>query len=108
MFAKLDKTPPAEVYQRLAPALASVISFDTAVEMTRFYNTPYGKQVIYKKYNSGAQVVMPGTRAVVPLEEKKERKRAAYVLASKELADAEPMFEREAFKLLQVINKEKR
>ena len=33
------------------------------------------------------------------VEEKKERK---------ELADAEPMFEREAFKLLQQINREKR
>ncbi len=47
-------------------------------------------------------------KAAVPVEEKKERKRAAYVLASKELGEAEPMFEREAFKLLQQINREKR
>lgn len=108
VFAKLDKTPPAEVYQRLAPSLARVISADTAIEMTRFYNTPYGKQVIYKKYNSRAQVIMPGMTTVVPLEEKKERKRAAYVQASKELADAQPLIEHEAFNLLQQINKEKR
>jgi hypothetical protein len=108
VFAKLDKTPPAEVYRRLAPALASVVSADTAIEMTRFYGTPYGQQVIHRKYNSGAQVAVPGMRAAVPLEEKKERKRAAYVQASKELADAEPAIEREAFKLLQLINKEKR
>lgn len=108
VFAKLDKTPPAEIYQRLAPALAPVISADTATEMTRFYNTPYGKQVINKKYNSGAQLSMPGMTAAVPPEEKKERKRAAYVQASKELAAAEPAVEREAFKLLQQINKEKR
>lgn len=108
VFAKLDKTPPAEVYQRLAPALTSAISLDTAIEMTRFYNTPYGKQVVYKKYNSGAQLIMPGMTAAVAPEEKKERKRAAYVKASKELADAEPAIEHEAFKLLQVINKEKR
>lgn len=38
VFAKLDKTPPAEVYQRMAPALAHVISDDTAIEMTRFYH----------------------------------------------------------------------
>lgn len=108
VFAKLDKTPPAEVYRRLAPPLARVISADTAIEMTRFYNTPYGKQVIYKKYNSGAQFSMPGMKTVVPLEEKKERKRTAYVQASKQLADAEPAFQSEAFKLLQLINKEKR
>jgi hypothetical protein len=107
VFAKLDKLPPAEVYQRLAPALAQVISADTAAEMTRFYHTSYGKQVIYRKYNSGAQVMFPGAQAAVPPEEKKERKRAAYVLASKELAAAEPMVEREAFKLLQLINRGK-
>jgi hypothetical protein len=108
VFAKLDKTLPAEVYQRLAPPLASAISLDTAIEMTRFYNTPYGKQVIYNKYNSRAQIMMPGMVAAVPVEEKKERKRAAYVKASKELADAEPVIEHEAFTLLQMINKEKR
>jgi hypothetical protein len=108
VFAKLDKTPPAEVYRRLAPSLAPIISADTALEMTRFYNTPYGKQVIYKKYNSGPQLTMGGMRSAVPPEEKKERKRAAYVQASKQLADAEPMLQHEAFKLLQLINKEKR
>jgi hypothetical protein len=108
VFAKLGKTPPAEVYQRLAPPLAHVISAETAIEMTRFYHTPYGKQVIYKKYNGVPQMIMPGMTTAVPLEEKKERKRAAYVQASKELADAEPMVDREAFKLLQLINKETR
>ena len=108
VFAKLDKTPPAEVHQRLALPLAQVISLDTATEMTRFYNTSYGKQVIHRKYNSGPQIMMPGMQAAVPPEEKKERKRAAYVQASKELADAEPAIEREAFKLLQKINTEKR
>jgi hypothetical protein len=108
VFAKIDKTPPAEVYQRLAPALAAVISADTAAEMTRFYHTPYGKQVIYRKYNNRGGIIMPGMREVVPPEEKKERKRAAYVNASTELAKAEPMIEHEAFKLLQAIDKEKR
>ena len=108
VFAKIDKTPPAEVYQRLAPALAGVISADTAAEMTRFYHTPYGKQVIYRKYNNRGGIMFPGMREVVPPEEKKERKRAAYVNASTELAKAEPMIEHEAFKLLQAIDKEKR
>jgi hypothetical protein len=108
VFAKLDKMPPAEVYQRLAPQLTHVIAAATATEMTRFYNTPYGKKVIYSKYNSSAQIIMHGMKAAVPPEELKERKRAAYVQASKELADAQPMIEHEAFKLLQLINKEKR
>jgi hypothetical protein len=108
VFAKLNRVPPAEIYQRLAAPLAQTISADTATEMTRFYATPYGKQVIHNKYNSGTQIMMPGMKPVVPPEEKKERKRAAYVKASKELADAEPAIEREAFKLLQKINTEKR
>jgi hypothetical protein len=108
VLGKLGKVPPAEIYQRMAPALAPTISADTAIEMRRFYATPYGKQVIYKKYNSGAQLVMPGMTTSVPPEEKKERKRAAYVKASKALAQAESAIEHEAFKLLQMIHKEKR
>ena len=108
VLAKLDKISPAEIYQRLAPALTNAISADTALEMNRFYNTAYGKQVIYKKYNSGAQLIMPGATKAVPPEEKKERKRAAYVKASKEMDEAEPVIEHEAFKLVQLINKEKR
>lgn len=108
VFAKLDKVPPAEIYQRMAPALAKDISLDTATEMTRFYKTPYGKKVIFGKYNSSGGVMMPGMREVVPPEEKKERKRAAYVQASQQLAAAQPAIEHEAFVLLQAINKEKR
>lgn len=108
MTAKLDKLTPAEVHRRLAPALASKISADTAVEMTRFYTTPYGKKVIHQKYNSGPQIMMPGMSNAVPPEEKKERKRAEYVKASKELAAAEPAIQHEAFKLLQALNSEKR
>lgn len=108
VFDKLGKTPPDEVVRRMAPSVAQVISLDTATEMTRFYNTPYGKQVIYRKYNNRGGIIMPGMREAVSPEEKKERKRPAYVKASKELADAEPAIEHEAFKLLQEINKEKR
>lgn len=108
VFAKLDRTPAAEVHRRLAAPMAKVISADTAAEMTRFYNTPYGKQLIQNKFNSAPQLVMPGMKPVVAPEEKKERKRAAYVKASKELADAQPVLENEAFKLLQQINKGQR
>lgn len=108
VYAKIDKTPPADIYRRLAPPLTQVISADTALEMIRFYRTPYGKQVIHKRYNSGAQIQLPGMRAGMAPEEQKERKRAAYVQASKALADAEPAIDREAFKLLQQIDKEQR
>jgi hypothetical protein len=108
VYAKIDKTPPADIYRRLAPPLAPVISQDTAVEMTRFYSTPYGKQVIHKRYNSGAQIQMPGMRMGVAPEEQKARRDPAYVQASQQLADAEPAIDREAFKLLQLIDKEKR
>lgn len=107
VFAKLNKTPPATVYARLAPPLASAISAETAGEMTRFYTTPYGRKVIQQRYNSAPQISMPGMRTVVTPEEKQERKRAAYVQASKELAAAEPAIEHEAFKLVQSISKEK-
>jgi hypothetical protein len=79
VLVKVDKVPPAEVYQRLAPPVAKLISADTAIEMTRFYNTPYGKKVLQQRYNSGPQLMMPGAVTAVPPEEKKERKRAAYV-----------------------------
>jgi hypothetical protein len=108
VFAKLEKVPPAEIYRRLAPSLVPAISADTAAEMTRFYTTPYGRNVIHKRYNSTAQIIIPGMQAGVTPEEKKERKRPAYVRASKELADAEPAIDHEAFKLLQAIDKEKR
>jgi hypothetical protein len=108
VYAKIDRTPPAEIYQRLAPAMAQVISTDTAVEMTRFYNSPYGRQVIAKKYTSRPQFVMPGMVETVPAEEMKERRRPAYVRASRELAEADPVLQHEAFKLLQAIDREKR
>ena len=106
--ARLDAMPPAEVHRRLAPALTRAISLDTATEMTRFYGTPYGKKIIHQKYNSGPQIMMPGMLGAVSPEEKKERKRAEYVQASKELAAAEPAIQHEAFKLLQALNNEKR
>jgi hypothetical protein len=108
VFAKIDRVPPGEIYRRLAPALVASISADTAIEMTRFYTTPYGKNVIQKKYNSSAQIIMPGMQTAISPEEKKERKRPAYVKASKELEAAQPAIEHEAFKLLQAIDKEKR
>lgn len=105
---KIDRTPPADVARRMAPALARTISADTAAEMTRFYRTPYGRQVLHDRYNSRAQIMMPGAMPAVPAQEKMERKRAAYVQASQALAAAEPAIDHEAFVVLQQINKEQR
>lgn len=107
VFEKIDKTPPAVIYQRLAAPVARLVSADTAIEMTRFYGTPYGQKVIHQKYNSGPQIIMAGVQAKESPDEKKERKRAAYVNASKELAGAQSAIESEVFKLLQAINKGK-
>ena len=106
VMAKIDKTPPADVARRMAPALARTISADTAAEMTRFYRTPYGKQVIHDRDNSRAQIMLPGAMPAVPAQEKVERKRAAYVQASAALAAAQPAIDHEAFVVLQQINKE--
>lgn len=108
VFAKIEKTPAAEVYQRMAPPLTRVISADTAAEMTRFYATPYGKQVIHQKYNSGAQIIMPGMRTGVSAQEQSARKNPAYVKASAELAAAEAAIDHEAFVVLQAIDREKK
>jgi len=107
VFDKIDKTPPAVIYQRLAAPVAKLVSEDTALEMTRFYGTPYGQKVIHQKYNSGPQIIMQGVKAQVSPEEKKERKRAAYVNASKELEAAQSAIDSEVFKLMQAINKGK-
>lgn len=108
VLARVGSVPPAEVYRRAAPPLASVISTDTALEMTRFYGTPYGKQVIHDKYNSRGGLDLPGMTQKMAPDEKKARARAAYVQASKQLAAAEPAIDHAMFVLLQQINQEKR
>jgi hypothetical protein len=107
VFAKLEKVPKEQIYARLAYPLAKVISAETATEMTRFYNTPYGKQVVYKMYNSGGgmQGMGLGEAKAADAAEKKEMKRPEYVKAKKELADADSAIRHETFVLLQAISK---
>lgn len=105
VFAKLDMTPPAEIYARLAYPLAKVISVETATEMTRFYNTPEGQQVVHAMYNSTASLDMSNGGPVVSPAERKALKNPAFVKARKALDAADPDIQSEAFKLLQVISK---
>lgn len=105
VFDKLGKVAPAVIYQRLAAPVAKVVSAETATEMTRFYNSPYGQKVLHQKYNSGPSMMMGQEPKVTPTE-KKELKRPEYVKASKALAEAEPAIEHETFVLLQAIIKQ--
>jgi hypothetical protein len=107
VFAKLDKVPKEEIYARLAYPLAKVISAETATEMARFYNTPYGKQVVYQMYNSsgGMQGMGLTDAKAAGAAEKKELKRPEYAKAKQELADADSAIHHEAFVLLQAISK---
>ena len=105
VFDKLAKVPPAVIHQRLAAPVAKVVSAETAAEMTRFYNSPYGQKVLHQKYNSGPSMMM-GQEAKLTPAEKKELKRPEYVKASKALAEAEPAIEHETFVLLQAIIKQ--
>src|SRR5471032_2555845 len=52
VMAKLDKVPPEDIYRRLSVPLAQLVSTETAVEMTRFYRSPYGQRVLKQSYNS--------------------------------------------------------
>ena len=107
VFAKLEKVPKQQIYARLAYPLAKSISAETALEMTRFYNTPYGKQVVYQMYNSsgGMQGMGLGGAKAAGAAEKQEMKRPEYVKAKKDMADADSAMHHEAFVLLQAISK---
>ncbi|QYF92117.1 hypothetical protein KY495_15240 [Massilia sp. PAMC28688] len=104
VFAKLDKVPAAEIHARLAYPLAKVISVETANEMARFFNSSYGKKVVYAMYNSSGGYGEPSGPVPTPAE-RKELKNPAYLKAKKEFDAAEPAIQAEAFKLLQTISK---
>jgi hypothetical protein len=107
VFAKLEKIPKEQIYARLAYPLAKFISAETANEMTRYYNTPHGKEAVYKMYNSGGgmQGMGLGGEPKMSAADKKEMKRPEYVKAKKELAEADSAINHEAFVLLQAISK---
>ncbi|MFZ3290522.1 MAG: hypothetical protein WA191_27190 [Telluria sp.] len=101
VFDKLAQVPPAEIHRRLAVPVARFVSTETAIEMTRFYGSSYGKRVLYQTYNSKptfqAQEVTP-TKA-----EQADLKRPAYLKAAKALKAAEPAIQHESFVLLTQI-----
>lgn len=103
VFAKLDKVPPAQIYQRLAAPVARLVSAETALEMTRFYLSTYGQKVLKQTYNSGPSY---GNNEPVPTAaERKELKRPEYRKAHKAFLEAETGIRHEGFVLLQAISK---
>lgn len=103
VMAKIEKVAPNDVYARLAPRVAPFVSTETALEMTRFYQSSYGKKVLHLTYNSG-----PGMYATEPKatkEEKVELKKPAYLKADKELKAAEAAIHKETFTLVTEIAK---
>ncbi|ATQ75745.1 hypothetical protein CR152_15320 [Massilia violaceinigra] len=104
VFAKLDKVPPQQIYQRLATPVARVIGVETANELTAFYASDYGKRLLQQTYNSRASM-FPPEPPVPNAAEKKMLKRPALVQARKELAGADATIRHEAFVLLQAIIK---
>ncbi|WP_296001308.1 hypothetical protein [Rugamonas sp.] len=98
---KLNKTPPEDIYRRLAVPLARIISTETATEMTKFYLSDYGQRVLKMNYNSGAQLY-PTMPTPTPAE-KEELKRPAYLKADQALKEAEPAIHHEEFVLVTEI-----
>lgn len=105
MMAKLYKTPPETVYNRLALPVARLLSAETAVEMTRYYQSSYGKKVLQQTYNGPAQLYP--TDPTPTAAEKAALKKPAYVKADKEFKAAEPGIHHEAFLLISEINRAK-
>lgn len=106
VYAKIAKVPPVQIYARLATPVAKLVSAETALEMTKFYNSPYGKKVIYGTYNS-RPMIGDSTGPAASAAERKDMKRPAFIKAKKELDAADDKIRHEVFVLLQAISKAK-
>lgn len=106
VYAKIEKVPPAQIYARLATPVAKLVSPGTALEMTKFYNSPYGKKVIHGTYNT-RPMIGNSTGPAASAAERKEMKRPQFIKAKKELDAADDKIRHEVFVLLQAISKAK-
>jgi hypothetical protein len=107
VFAKIDKVPAKQVYHRLAGPVANFLSIETARELTRFYQSSYGKKVLHATYNSGPSMIGGAPRIKATPAEAKELKRPEYIKADKEYKLVEDRVQGEYFKLLQQIGRQK-
>jgi len=100
-MAKIDKLAPADVYKRLAAPVSKLVSAETANEMARFYQSPYGQKVLKQQYNSGPSFGDGAPQA--SKEEKAALKKPAYIKASKEFDAAQPAIRHEVFVLVKSL-----
>ncbi|MGZ5833916.1 MAG: hypothetical protein ACXWKJ_19200 [Telluria sp.] len=96
--AKITKVPAETIYTRLAAPVAKLVDEATAAEMARFFQSSYGKKLVYAKYNSSASLY--GSEPQPTAAEAAELKRPALVRARAAYAQAEPAIEHEAFVLV--------
>ncbi|MHA4870658.1 DUF2059 domain-containing protein [Duganella sp. PWIR1] len=100
---KVIKLQPEFVYTKLATPVAKLLSTETSVEMTKFYQSSYGKKVLHDTYNSSAQLYQTAPKPT-PAEQA-ELKKPAYVKANQEFKANEQAIRHETFVLLkEVVN----
>lgn len=104
-MAKLDKVPAAQVFNRLSVPVAKLVSAETAVEMTRFYQSPYGQKVLFNTYNGAARMYDEVPKPTPA--EKKELDKPAYVKADKEFQAAKSAIRHEVFVMVSELAKAK-
>lgn len=104
-MAKVEKLTPEMVYTRLSLPVARLVGTQTAVEMTRYYQSSYGQKLLQQTYN-GAPRMFP-VDPTPTAAEKAELKKPAFVKANAEFKAAEPAIRHEVFLLLSEINKGK-
>ena len=104
-MAKVEKLTPEMVYTRLSQPVARLVSTETALEMTRYYQSSYGQKLLKETYNGGPR--MYAADPTPTPAEKAELKKPAFVKANKEFKAAEPAIRHEVFVLLTEINKGK-
>jgi len=103
---KVMALPAETVYNSLAAPVARLLSPETVTEMTKFYESSYGKKVLNNTYNSGAQLY-PSVPKATPAEQA-AMKKAAYIKADREFKANEQAIHHEVFVLLQqIINPKK-
>ncbi|WP_426323101.1 hypothetical protein [Pseudoduganella sp. R-43] len=103
---KVMATPAEIIYAGLATPVARLLSPETVTEMTRFYESSYGKKSLDSIYNSGAQLY-PAVPKATPAEQA-AMKKPAYIKADREFKENEQAIRHEVFVLLkQIINPKK-
>lgn len=98
---KVIKLQPEFVYTRLATPVAKLLSTETSLEMTKFYQSSYGKKVLHDTYNSSAQLYPSAPKPTAA--EQVELKKPAYLKAEKEFKANEQAIHHETFVLLKEI-----